>query len=147
MSLSPLLGPLDRAVRVGSPELGDLLVQWVVKVGSGQQRLDGEKHRADLEGGRPLVLEDVQADSSELVNIGMENLGPKQDLGRNHGVLVGEEELTVEKASFVWSLAGACYLDVEMARVAFAGFGIYAYDWVLSEVLSLLQNSGRNCHF
>ena len=47
----------------------------------------------------------------------MENLGPKQDFGRNHGVLVRQEELTVEETSLVRGLAGACNLDQEVARI------------------------------
>lgn len=32
-------------------------------------RLDAEKHRPDLEGGGPLVLEDVEADTAQLVDV------------------------------------------------------------------------------
>lgn len=64
MQHSPLSGPLDGTFGVDLPVVGDLLVQGVVEVGGRQEGLDGEEHRSDLEGGAPLVLEDVQADSA-----------------------------------------------------------------------------------
>ena len=36
-------------------------------VGRREERLDGEEDGADLEGGRPLVLENVEADAPKLV--------------------------------------------------------------------------------
>lgn len=63
-----------------------------------QEGLDGEEDGADLKGGRPLVLEDVQADATELVDVGMVHLGQEADLGRGHGVIGGEEEFQLECA-------------------------------------------------
>lgn len=47
------------------------------------------------------TLEDVEADTAELVNVGVEDLGEEADLGRGHGVVVGEEELELEDAACV----------------------------------------------
>lgn len=60
---SPLSGLLDGTISVGLPEVGDLLVKGVVKVGGREEGLDREQHGSDLEGGAPLVLQDVEADS------------------------------------------------------------------------------------
>ena len=60
----PLSGLLDCTVGINFPEVGDFLFQGVVKVRCGKQGLDGEEHGSYLEGGAPLVLQDVQADSS-----------------------------------------------------------------------------------
>lgn len=46
--------------------------------------------------GRTLTLEYVEANATKLVDIGMKDLGKEADLGRSHGVVVGEEELEFE---------------------------------------------------
>jgi len=60
--------------------------------------LNGEEDGADLKGGRPLILKDVQADAAELVDVGMIHLGQEADLGWGHGVVGGEEEFQLEGA-------------------------------------------------
>jgi hypothetical protein len=50
------------------------------------------------DGGR-LTLEDVEANATQSVNVGVVNLGEEADLGRGHGVVVWEEELKLEHAA------------------------------------------------
>lgn len=45
------------------------------------------------------TLEDVKADTAKFVDVGMEDLGKKSDLGRRHGVVIGEEEFELENAA------------------------------------------------
>jgi hypothetical protein len=40
-----------------------------------------------------LTLQDVQADTAELVDVWMVDFGEEADLGRSHGVVIGKEEL------------------------------------------------------
>lgn len=84
--------------------------------------MNREKDGADLEGGRPVVygfvssnstcrqdsgqgwllyhtFQDVEADAAKLVDIGVEYLGEEADLGRCHGIIVGEEQLQLECAT------------------------------------------------
>lgn len=63
VSNSPLSRFLDGAIGVGLPEVRDLLVQGVVEVGGREEGLDGEEDGSNLEGGAPLVLQNVKADS------------------------------------------------------------------------------------
>lgn len=42
--------------------------------------LDAEKHRPDLEGGGPLVLEDVEADTAQLVDVWMVDFRQESNL-------------------------------------------------------------------
>lgn len=56
----------------------------------------------------------------------MENLGPEEDLGRDHGVLIWEEKLGIEEAALVGGLAGAGDLHVEVAGVVLAGLCVDA---------------------
>ncbi len=63
---------------------------------------------------------------TKLVNVGVEDLGSEQDLGGHHGVLIREEELSVEETALVGGLAGAGDLHEEVARVVLAGLSIDA---------------------
>ena len=82
---------------------GNTFVEGIIKVGSRKQNLDGQQDRSDLEGWAPLVLQDVEADASKLVDVGVVDLRAEENLGWSHGVLLGEEELAVEEAAFVGS--------------------------------------------
>lgn len=128
---SPLLGLLDGTFLVLLPVVGDLLIQGVVQVGQRHQGLDREEHRSDLESGGPLVLQDVQADSTELIDVGVVDLGSEENLWWHHWVLLWQEELAIEKSSFVWGLGWTSNLDVEVSIVLLVWLSIDAYDWVL----------------
>lgn len=41
----------------------------------------------------PRTLQNVEADAAELVHVGVEDFGQEADLGRNHGIVIREEEL------------------------------------------------------
>lgn len=45
------------------------------------------------------TLQDIQADTAQLVNIGVEDLGEEADLGGSHGVVIREKELKLEDAA------------------------------------------------
>ena len=44
--------------------------------------LDGEQDGADLQGGAPLILEDIQADPAQLVDVRVVDAGDEADLDR-----------------------------------------------------------------
>ena len=136
---SPLLGPLDGTFLVLLPKVGDLLIQGVVEVGERHQGLDREENRSDLQSGRPLVLQDVQADSAELVDVGVVNLGSEEDLWWHHWVLLWQEELAVEETAFVWGLGWTSDLDVEVSIVLLVWLSVDAYNWILGQSLCLLM--------
>ena len=83
------LGPLPRrrhgARLVLPPLAGDGLVQGVVRVGRGEEGLNREQDGADLEGGRPLVFQDVQADAAQAVDVGVVDTGEEADLKTKGG--------------------------------------------------------------
>ena len=70
-----------------------------------------------MEGGRPLVLQDIEADSSESVNVRVVDLGTEEDLGSNERILFRKEKLQGEKSTFVRRVSGASNLDEEMSGV------------------------------
>ena len=45
------------------------------------------------------TFQDVEANSAQLVNVGVVDLGDEADLGRGHGVVLGQKELQFEHAS------------------------------------------------
>lgn len=135
----PLLGLLDGSLLVRLPGISDLLIQWVIQVGQGHQSLNGEQDRSDLKGWRPLVLQDVEADSPELVNVGVVDLRSEKHLWWNHGVLIWQKELAVEDAALVWSLTWTSNLDEEVSGVVLVWLSVDANDWVLCKSLRLLQ--------
>jgi hypothetical protein len=46
-----------------------------------------------------LTLEDVEADATQSVDVGVVDLGQEAHLGRGHGIVVWEEELELEDAA------------------------------------------------
>lgn len=52
---SPLLGSLYRCWLVLLPALSNIIGKRVVRIGGSQQSLDGEKNRANLQSGRPVI--------------------------------------------------------------------------------------------
>ena len=69
--------------------IGNLFIKRIVKVVVGHQSLNREENRSDLESGRPLVLEDIETDTSKLINVGVVDLCAEQNLRRTHGVFLG----------------------------------------------------------
>lgn len=51
--------------------------------------------------GSRLTLEHIEADSPELVNVRMEDLGKESNLGRCHRIVVGKEEFELENAACI----------------------------------------------
>lgn len=59
---------------VGLVDVRDLGHQRVVRVGVGKQRANGEQHFRQRQSGRPLLLEDVEADGPLRVDVGVVDL-------------------------------------------------------------------------
>ena len=81
------------------PLLGHGLVERIFWVGSTEQSLDTEQDCADLESRRPVVLQNVQADATQPVDVGVIDASQEAYPRWAHGVVVGQEELEVELAA------------------------------------------------
>ena len=94
------LGPLTSSLIVLSPvglvEVCDLRHEGIIRVGIGQEGADGEQHLGDGEGGRPLVLEDVQANRAIAVDVSMVNFRCEGDLRGLEGVVRWEDDVQEE---------------------------------------------------
>jgi hypothetical protein len=137
----PLLGLLDCGLLISFPGIGDLLIQRIIQIWQGHQGLNRKQHRSDLQRRRPLVLEDVEANSAKLVDVGVVDLGSEKDLGWHHWVLFRQEELAVENSTLVWSLSWASNLDKEMSWVLLVWLSVNADNWILGKSLGFLQIS------
>lgn len=61
----------------------------------------GQKNLAIPLGVWRLTLEDIEADTAKLVNVGVVDLGHEADLGRSHGVVLGQEQLQLEDTAYL----------------------------------------------
>ena len=137
-----LARPLPGGLLVPGPvrlvDVGDLRDERVVRVRVAQQGADGEEDFGQSQGRRPLLLQDVQADSAELVDVGVVDLRSKEHLWWDHWVLLWQEELAVEEAALVWGLGRTSNLHVKVSIVLLVWLSVDAYDWVLGKSLGLL---------
>ena len=136
---SPLSCLLQGACRVGLPVIGDFLIKGIVQVRCRHKSLDGKKHGSDLEGRRPFGLEDIKADSTEFVDVGVIDFCSEKDLWRNHGVVVWQKELAVKDTTLVGSFGGPSDFHIEVAEVFFRWLSIDSDNGVLSKSLSFLK--------
>jgi hypothetical protein len=103
--------------------------------------LNRKQDRSNLQGRRPLVLEDIEANSAELVDVWMIDPGSEEDLWWDHWILFWQEELAVENTALIWSLSWAGNLDEEVSWVLLVWLSINSNDWILSKSLSFLYLS------
>jgi len=118
--------------------VGNLLIQGIVQVGKGHQSLDGEENRSDLKSWRPLVLQDIETDSTKLVDIWVIDLGSEKNLWWDHWVFFWKEEFTIEDTALIRGLSWAYNLDEEMSWVLLIWLSVDTNNWVLSKSLCFL---------
>ena len=82
-----------------------------------------------MESWRPLVLEDIKADATELVNVRMVDLSSEENLGWNHRVFLWEEELKVKHTAFERSITWTGDLDIEMSAVCLRRLCVNAHNY------------------
>ena len=97
-------------------EVRDLRHERIIGVGIGQERADREQHLGDGECGRPLVLEDVQANRAIAVDVSMVNFRCERNLGRLEGIVGREMDVKEKDTSAVrrviWSQDGCLPLKL-----------------------------------
>jgi len=67
----------------------DLRHEWVVWVGVREQRADGQEHFRDRQGGRPLLLEDVETDAAARVDVAVVDFRGECDFRGLEGIVWG----------------------------------------------------------
>lgn len=119
-----------------------------------------DEHRADLQGWAPFVFENVEADSAQLVHVGMVDLGDEAHLlhmvmlpacaacwhthlGCSHWVVLWKKQLKLEHTTLVGAVCGAFYGHIEVAKVVVGWMCLDAWSWVLHQSLDFLCNVSR----
>lgn len=144
--LGPFTGALDRTVLIVLPVICNGLIQGIVDVWCGHERLDREQDGLDLQGGAPLVLEDVEADAAEAIDVRVVDLRAEENFRRDERVLLWQEELQVEEAAFVGTVGWAGDLHQEVPGVGRGRLRVDTHDRLGSQPLGLLHDSWRNSH-
>lgn len=102
----PLLGELGVPVPVGLVDPGDLGDQRVVRIGVAEEGTDGKEDFTDGEGWGPLGSQDVQADGTVGVDVGVVDLCCEGNLGWLERVVCGEVYGEEEHATLKRAVAG-----------------------------------------
>ena len=85
----------------------DLRHEGIIWVGVGQQRTEREQNFGDRKCGRPLVLEDVEADASVWINVAVVDSGRKCTLGWFKWVVSWEANVDEEDTACIWGVIWA----------------------------------------
>ena len=98
-------GPLTSSIVVAVTFLfvngGNFGHQRIIRVRVSEKRADGQENLGDGESGRPLILQDIEADRAIAVDVRMVNFRREAHLGRLEWVVGGEVDVQEENASRV----------------------------------------------
>ena len=78
----------------------------------------------------PFVFQNVEANSSNLVNVRMIDLSSEKNFWRNHRIFVWKEKLSIEETSSVWSIVRPLDLNMEVSEVDFVRGSVDSYNWI-----------------
>jgi hypothetical protein len=87
--------------------MGNLGDQRVVRVRIRQHRADGQKNFRDGQSRAPLVSQNVQADATVRVDVGVVDAGSEVDLRRLERVVGREVNREEKDTARVWGVAGS----------------------------------------
>eukprot|EP00302_Diacronema_sp_CCMP2436_P053959 CAMPEP_0180065450 /NCGR_PEP_ID=MMETSP0985-20121206/8752_1 /TAXON_ID=483367 /ORGANISM="non described non described, Strain CCMP 2436" /LENGTH=149 /DNA_ID=CAMNT_0021995881 /DNA_START=748 /DNA_END=1197 /DNA_ORIENTATION=+ len=118
-------------------EPGRLGVCWGVRVGVAKQRLDGGQDGGNIVDGRPLVLQDVEADRAVRVHVRVEELRHELDRRRLVRVVLRELELQAEGAVLPRRVVRAKDDGVPLHDVVILGRAADALRWVVLQPLEV----------
>lgn len=133
--LSPRFRLCNGARFVVLPVVCNSLIEGIIYIGCRHKSLDGQKDSLNLEGGRPFVFKNIEANAAESIDVGVVDLGAEEALGGNHGVVFRQEELKVEETTFVGGVCGTSNLHEEVSAVSLRGLCVDSHDGLLSKSL------------
>ena len=118
---SPFSGSGLKLCLVSLVDLSDLRHQRVIWVRVRQQGADREEHLGDGKGRRPLVLENIKADATVRVDVGVVDPGGELHLGRLEGVVGRERDVQEKQTAYVRRVIGAHDSGLPLELVLFVG--------------------------
>ena len=122
-----------------NPLLRHSVVQRVVWVRRAEERLDAQQHGSDLQCRRPVLLQNIQTNSTQFVHIRVVYFSQKTHFRRHHGIVVRQEKLEVEKAAFEGTLNRSCDLNMEITGVSRVWVRVNARHWFIRQFLRFLD--------
>ena len=121
ISSGPVAGSGVVALAVVLVDGGDLGHKRIVGVRVGQQRADRQENLGDGQSGRPLVLQDVEADGAVGVDVRMVNFRRERDLGRLERIVGREVDVEEEDAARVGRVVRAHDRSLPVELVSLVG--------------------------
>jgi hypothetical protein len=120
---------------VALEDIGDVGHERVVGVSISEQGADGEQHLRDGECGAPLVLEDVQANATIAVDVGVVYFSDELNLWGLERVVRGEVDVQEEHTTGEGRVVGAhdSGLPMEVVSIRLGSSGTVG-RWVFAEV-------------
>ena len=92
---------------VSLQELSNVGHKWVVGVGISEEGTNTEQHFAYSEGWTPLILQNIEADSTIRINVAVVDACSKMHLGGLERVISGEVDVEEEYTPCVGRLVGS----------------------------------------
>ena len=84
---------------ISLPPLSRFVIQRIVRIWRGQQRLNRQQNLRNLQSRTPVLLQNIQTNSPKIINIRMINLSYKQRFGSFHRVVLRQIQLHVKDAT------------------------------------------------
>ena len=142
VTLSPIASSLVVLILVALENVSDLGHEGIIGVRVGQQGADGKEHLGDGEGGRPLVLEDVQADGAIAVDVHVINFRREGDLGWLEGIVGREVDVQEEDTLMIRRVLRAHNSSLPVELVIFvSGAGGAVCGRISAKINELLLDS------
>jgi len=132
---------------IGLVDVSDLRYERIVRVGVSQQGADWEQNLGDGQGRWPLVLQDIKANATIWVNVGMVDPGSEVALGWLEGVVSWEVDVQEEHTSSIRRIIRAHDGCLPVILVFLVNWSSWAVSgWVLAKIDKFLLDS-LECHF
>ena len=127
------------------PNFSNLIVQGIIRIRGRKQGLNRKKHSPNLQRWRPLVFEDIQTNSSQLVDIRVINLGQESNFWWSHGIVSREKEFQLKDSIFIRRISWSFNSNCEIPQIIFVGGSTDTGDGFRNQTLCFLWSSGRKC--
>lgn len=102
--LSPFAGGLVEGFWIGLKLSGNIWNKWIFWIGIVQKGADGKKDLADCKSWGPLILEDIQADSTSWADVRVIHTGLENDVWWLEWIIWWESDVDEEDTGLIWRI-------------------------------------------
>lgn len=126
---------------VGLVDMGDLRDEGIVGVGIGQHRADRQQDLGDGKSGRPLIPQDIQANTTVGVDVGVVNPGGEVHLRRLERIVCGEGDAKEKDTGRIGTVGGSHDSSLPVEKIITDGASGAGAGGITSEISELLVNA------